>query len=208
MDIQLINSAGEASGNLPLAETVFNRDFNSALVHQVVVAYMAGGRAGTRAQKARSDVNGGGSKPWRQKGTGRARAGTIRSPLWRGGGVTFAARPQNYRQKVNKKMYRGALRAIFSELHRQDRLTVTVDLGLEEPRTKQALALLTRLGVSPDQRVLLLTDQIDQTLALAMRNLFNVTICTVETLAPTTLVASERVILTQAALAKIEEWLS
>lgn len=208
MEIQLINSAGQASGNLSLAETVFNRDFNEALVHQVVVAYLAGGRAGTRAQKSRSDVSGGGAKPWRQKGTGRARSGTIRSPLWRGGGVTFAAKPQNHSQKVNRKMYRGALRAIFSELHRQDRLVVTVDLELDAPRTKQALELLTRLGVTQNQRVLLVTDQIEPTLALAIRNLFTVTTCTVETLSPTTLIGSDRVIVTQAALAKIEEWLS
>ena len=208
MEIQIINSDGQASGSMVVADHVLDREFNEPLVHQAVVAYLAGSRAGTRAQKNRSQVRGGGAKPWRQKGTGRARAGTIRSPLWRGGGVVFAASPQNHTQKLNKKMYRGALCSIFSELCRQDRLVIVAELSLDTPRTKQALALLSALNISPDERVLLVTDSANSNLELAVRNVFNVSTSTVKSLSPPTLVASDKVVVTQAALAQIGEWLS
>ena len=207
MDLQVINPNGQAADSMPVADAVFGRDFNETLVHQVVVAYLAGGRAGTRAQKTRSEVSGGGAKPWRQKGTGRARAGTIRSPLWRSGGVTFAARPQDHSQKVNRQMYRAALRSIFSELVRQDRLVVVSELSLSEPRTKQALQLLK--DVSAEQgRVLFVVDQDDRNLGLATRNLPYVALTTVAGISPSALVASEKVVISKAALSRIEEWLS
>jgi large subunit ribosomal protein L4 len=207
MELQVINSEGQSSGNVSVSDAVFDRTFNPSLVHQVVVAYMAGARAGTRAQKTRSEVRGGGSKPWRQKGTGRARAGTIRSPLWRSGGVTFAARPQDHSQKVNRKMYRSALRAILSELLRQDRLLVADELRVDEPRTKKGVALLQGLGVT-GRRVLLVTAQPDETLVLAVRNLPNVAVCTVSGLAPSELVGAEQVVISKAALEQIEGWLA
>ena len=207
MDLQVINPNGQAADSMAVADAVFGRDFNETLVHQVVVAYLAGGRAGTRAQKTRSEVSGGGAKPWRQKGTGRARAGTIRSPLWRSGGVTFAARPQDHSQKVNRQMYRAALRSIFSELVRQDRLVVVSELSLSEPRTKQALQLLK--DVSAEQgRVLFVVDQDDRNLGLATRNLPYVALTTVAGISPSVLVASEKVVISKAALSRIEEWLS
>ena len=138
----------QAGGSLQVSDAVFGADYNESLVHQVVTAYMAGARSGTRAQKSRSDVSGGGAKPWRQKGTGRARAGTSRGPVWRGGGVTFAARPQNWDQKVNRKMYRGALRSILSELLRQERLVVVEDIGVDAPRTKALVGKLAELGLA------------------------------------------------------------
>lgn len=208
MEIQVISSDGQASGSIAVADNVFDREFNEPLVHQAVIAYLAGGRAGTRAQKNRSQVRGGGAKPWRQKGTGRARAGTIRSPLWRGGGVTFAASPQNHTQKLNKKMYRGALCSIFSELRRQNRLIVATELSLDVPRTQQALALLKVLGISPNERVLLVTDSTHPNLELAVRNVFKVSTSTVASLALPALIASDKVVVTQAALAQIGEWLS
>ncbi len=208
MEIQVISSDGQASGSIAVADNVFDREFNEPLVHQAVIAYLAGGRSGTRAQKNRSQVRGGGAKPWRQKGTGRARAGTIRSPLWRGGGVTFAARPQNHTQKLNKKMYRGALCSIFSELRRQNRLIVATELSLDVPRTQQALALLNALGVSPNERVLLVTDSTHPNLELAVRNVFKVSTSTVTSLALPALIGSDKVVVTQAALAQIGEWLS
>ncbi len=208
MEIQVISSDGQASGSIAVADNVFDREFNEPLVHQAVIAYLAGGRSGTRAQKNRSQVRGGGAKPWRQKGTGRARAGTIRSPLWRGGGVTFAARPQNHTQKLNKKMYRGALCSIFSELRRQNRLIVATELSLDVPRTQQALALLNALGVSPNERVLLVTDSTHPNLKLAVRNVFKVSTSTVTSLALPALIGSDKVVVTQAALAQIGEWLS
>ena len=211
MELPILNPAGQVSGNVAVAEEIFGREFNEALVHQVVVAYLAGARAGTRAQKTRSEVNGGGAKPWRQKGTGRARAGTIRSPIWRGGGVTFAARPQNHAQKVNRKMYRGAMRSIFSELLRQERLTVVSELALAEPRTKQAAQLLQELNAAPSQikgRVLLLVDQEDHNLSLAVRNLPQVSVSNILTVSPSALVGSDKVLISKAALDRVGEWLA
>lgn len=194
-----------AGGNaIKVSEATFGRHFSEALVHQVVTAYLAGARAGTKAQKSRSDARGGGAKPWRQKGTGRARAGTIRSPLWRGGGRTFAARPRDHSQKVNRKMYRGALQAILSELVRQDRLMVLDTFELSTPKTSELLARLKQQGF---EKGLIVTAQIDANLYLATRNLSNVYVLDVAGLDPVSLVAADKVIMTVDAVKKIEEWL-
>ena len=194
-----------AGGNaINVSEATFGRDFSEALVHQVVTAYLAGGRAGTKAQKTRSDVRGGGRKPWKQKGTGRARAGTIRSPLWRGGGRTFAARPRDHAQKVNRKMYRGALQAILSELVRQDRLVVLDKFDLSSPKTSELRAKLADLGF---EKGLIITAQVDGNLFLATRNVPNVYALDVAGLDPVSLVAADKVVMTVDAVKKIEEWL-
>ena len=189
---------------IDVSENTFGRDFSEALVHQVVTAYLAGGRAGTKAQKNRSDVRGGGRKPWRQKGTGRARAGTIRSPIWRGGGRTFAARPQDHSQKVNRKMYRGALQVILSELVRQQRLVVLDTFELSTPKTTE---LLTRLAGLDFDKGLIVTAEVDSNLFLATRNIPNVYVLDVAGLDPVSLVAADKVIMTVDAVKKIEEWL-
>jgi large subunit ribosomal protein L4 len=194
-----------AGGNaINVSEATFGRDFSEALVHQVVTAYLAGGRAGTKAQKNRSDVRGGGKKPWRQKGTGRARAGTIRSPIWRGGGQTFAARPQDHSQKVNRKMYRGALQAILSELVRQDRLIVLDSFEISTPKTSELLAKLADLGFD---KGLIITPEVEGDLFLATRNIPGVYALDVAGLDPVSLVAAEKVVMTVDAVKKIEEWL-
>lgn len=194
-----------AGGNaIKVSEATFGRDFSEPLVHQVVTAYLAGGRAGTKAQKNRSDVRGGGRKPWRQKGTGRARAGTIRSPIWRGGGATFAARPQDHSQKVNRKMYRGALQVIFSELVRQDRLIVLDAIELSTPKTGEVLKKLTELGF---EKGLIITPEVDGNLFLATRNVPKVYVLDVAGLDPVSLVSADKVIMTVEAVKKIEEWL-
>ncbi len=198
-----LNVQGGAS--LQVSDVVFGADFKEPLVHQVVTAYLAGARAGTKAQKNRSAVSGGGKKPYRQKGTGRARAGTIRSPLWRGGGVTFAAKPRSYAQKVNKKMYRGALRSILSELVRQDRLVVVDGFGVEAPKTKQLVGKLKELGLDD---VLIVTEQADESLYLAARNLYHVDVRDSEELDPVSLVGYEKVLMTTEALKKVEERLA
>ena len=206
-----MNSGGQPSGSVTVADAVFGGAFNETLVHQVVVAHLAAARAGTRAQKNRSQVRGGGAKPWRQKGTGRARAGTIRSPLWRTGGVTFAARPQNHAQKVNRRMYRGAVKSIFSELVRQERLLVIDALGFDEPKTKHAVALLAGFGIGPHQgaqRVLLIDLEVDANLDLATRNLANVKVTRLANLSPSDLVGSDKVVVSRQALTRIEEWLA
>jgi len=194
-----------AGGNeIKVSEATFGRDFSEALVHQVVTAYMAGARAGTKAQKTRSQVSGGGKKPWKQKGTGRARAGTIRSPLWRGGGTTFAAVPRDHSQKVNRKMYRGAIQAILSELVRQDRLVVVESFDLENPRTKDLIDKLDGLEFATG---LIVTNEINENVFLASRNLPGVYVLDVEGLDPVSLVGSEKVIMTVAAVEKVQEWL-
>ncbi len=203
MELTVTSNAGDRS--VEVSEQVFARDFNEDLVHQVVVAHLAGARAGTRAQKSRSQVRGGGAKPWRQKGTGRARAGTIRSPLWRSGGKTFAAVPQDYSQKVNKKMRRAAMRSIVSELVRQDRLLVVDELSLEAPKTKLLVGRLADLGVS---NALLLSEQYDERLHLASRNIPNVEAREVSKVDPVSLVAHDKVVMTEAALKKLEEMLA
>ena len=187
-----------------VSDATFGRDFSEALVHQVVTAYMAGARAGTKAQKNRSDVRGGGRKPWRQKGTGRARAGTIRSPIWRGGGRTFAARPQDHSQKVNRKMYRGAIQAIFSELLRQDRLIVLDSFELSAPKTS---GLMKKLAEQDFTQGLLITSEVEVNLFLATRNVPGVYALDVASLDPVSLVGADKVIMTVDAVKKVEEWL-
>lgn len=201
MELQVIG----AKTKLTVEDAVFACDFNEALVHQIVTAYMAAGRAGTKAQKTRSMVSGGGIKPWKQKGSGRARAGTIRSPIWRKGGVTFAAQPRNYEQKVNKKMYRGALRSIFSELARTERLVVVESLVLESPKTKEFLKQLQKLDIS--EKVLVITEAVEENLYLAARNLVAVDVRDVAAIDPASLIANEKVLVTVAALKQIEELL-
>ncbi|MBL8259986.1 MAG: 50S ribosomal protein L4 [Candidatus Competibacteraceae bacterium] len=208
MELQIKTASGAATGQLSVADETFSRPFNEALVHQVVVAYLAGGRAGTRAQKTRAEVSGGGSKPWRQKGTGRARAGSSRSPLWRGGGVTFAARPQDHAQKVNRKMYRAAMRAIFSELLRQDRLQVVDKLEMADIKTKAMIAQLKSLGLADRGRVLLVSEDVDLNLYLSSRNLRNVAISDVVGLDPVGLVGSDAVVMTAGAMRRVGEWLA
>lgn len=195
---------GAAAGTVQVSDVTFAREFNEDLVHQVVVAYMAGARQGTRAQKTRSDVRGGGKKPWRQKGTGRARAGTIRSPIWRGGGVTFAARPQDHSQKVNRKMYRAAICAILSELARQERLVVVEEFTLNEPKTKLLVQSLGEYGL---KGALVVTEEVNGNLYLAARNLHDVDVRDVSGVDPVSLIGYEKVVVTVAALKKFEELL-
>lgn len=195
----------DAQSALEVSDATFGREFNEALVHQVVVAYAAGARQGTRAQKTRSDVRGGGKKPWRQKGTGRARSGTIRSPIWVGGGVTFAARPQDHSQKVNKKMYRGAVKSILSELVRQDRLIVVEQFSVDAPKTQELKAKLQAMGLKD---VLIITEELDENLFLAARNLYKVDVRDVQGIDPVSLIAFDKVLVTAAAVKKIEESLA
>lgn len=189
---------------ISVSDAAFAKDFNESLVHQVVTAYMAAGRQGTKAQKTRSEVRGGGKKPWRQKGTGRARAGTIRSPIWRAGGVTFAAKPRGFEQKVNRKMYRAAMSSIFSELVRQERLVLVDDFAIDTPKTKAFASKLADLGVS---KALILTESVEQNLHLASRNVPHVDVRDVAGLDPVSLVTFEKVVVTVPALKKIEEML-
>lgn len=210
MELNLtVPGEGKSQSTVEVSEVAFGREFNEALVHQVVVAYLAGARAGTRAQKNRSAVSGGGSKPWRQKGTGRARAGTIRSPLWRTGGVTFAAQPQDFSQKVNKKMYRGAIKCILSELVRQERLIVVEDINVEQPKTKLLVAKLKELGL---KEALIVTDNVEdsryENLQLSARNLYHVDVRGFSAVDPVSLIAFDNVVMTVSALKKFEEWLA
>lgn len=188
--------------SVEVGDALFGARFNEPLVHQVVTAYLAGQRSGTKAQKRRSDVRGGGAKPWRQKGTGRARAGTSRSPLWVGGGNTFAARPRNFEQKVNRKMYRAALRSVLSELLRQDRLLLVESFSVDEPKTKKAKAALDALGVD---RGVIVVEAFDENLWLATRNLPNVFCLDATEVDPLSLVGSDKVVMTAAALKLVEE---
>ena len=201
MDIAIHNSNKKVS----VSDDAFGASFNETLVHQLVMSYMAAARAGTKAQKTRSDVRGGGAKPFRQKGTGRARAGTIRSPLWRSGGVTFAARPRDYSKKLNKKMYRTGMRSIVSELIRQDRLVLVDEISVAEPKTKLMASKMAELNVVSG---LVLTDGLDSNLYLAARNIPNLMVMDVALVDPLSLVRQEKVVLDQAALKKLEERLS
>ncbi|WP_343377664.1 50S ribosomal protein L4 [Buchnera aphidicola (Formosaphis micheliae)] len=185
-----------------LSQEMFNQHFNKSLVHQVVMSYQSCARQGTRAQKSRAEVSGSGKKPWRQKGTGRARVGSIRSPLWRSGGVTFAAKPKSYVQKVNRKMYRGAIQSIFSELLRQNRIIVFKNFFLELPKTKLLINKLKSINV---KQVLIITKGIDNNLLLAARNLYKVDVCDVSSINPVRLISFEKVIITSTAIRKIEE---
>jgi large subunit ribosomal protein L4 len=200
MQLATRNGAG-----VDVSESVFGVDYNEALIHQVVVAYMAGARSGTKAQKNRSAVSGGGAKPFRQKGTGRARAGTSRGPIWRGGGVTFAARPRSYVQKVNRKMYRGAVRSIVSELARQERLSIVEDFSLASPKTRELAGKLAELGL---RDVLVLVDAFDEKLFLAARNLPDVDVMTATEVDPVSMIAFENVLATEAAVRRLEERLA
>ncbi len=195
----------QGNGSVDVAEVAFGADFNEALVHQVVTAFLAGSRAGTKAQKNRAAVRGGGAKPYRQKGTGRARAGTIRSPIWVGGGRTFAAKPRKFEQKVNKKMFRGALRSVFSELVRQDRLVVTEEISLKAPKTRELAGKLKKLGLD---NVLIVNEAFDENVFLSARNLQDVGICDAGSVDPVVLMRFEKVLITLPALKLIEERLS
>ena len=200
MKIELLSSTKNQDINI--SDNAFSKDFNESLIHQVVVSYLAGARQGSAKQKNRSEVRGGGKKPYRQKGTGRARAGTIRSPLWRGGGVTFASRPRDFSKKVNKKMYRAAIRSIFSELLRQDRLVAIEKPVLEKPKTKEIAKLLKEFSLS---KVLIITDELDINLYLSARNIPNVDVITVQEINPVILIKANKVAVTEDALKLIEE---
>lgn len=204
LKIPALNSA-DSAGEVEVSEDVFGREYNEALIHQVAVKTMAGLRSGTKAQKNRAAVSGGGAKPWKQKGAGRARCGTIRSPLWRGGGNTFAAQPRSFDQKLNKKMYRAGIRSILSELLRQNRLLVSADIVSTSPKTKELVGKLSGLENS---RVLIITEELDENTYLSSRNVVNLDITTSSELDPVMLIAAENVIATPAALKAIEAQLS
>lgn len=201
MKLKVLDISTNKSTSAEVADKVFSRDYNQSLVHQITTAYMATGRQGSKAQKNRSAVSGGGKKPWAQKGTGRARAGTSRGPIWRSGGVTFAAQPKSFAQKVNKKMYKGAISVIFSELVRTERLKVVKDFEVKDAKTKNVTALLKTLNVKD---VLLMTDEIDENLYLSSRNLYHVGVCDTQSIDPVSLIGYENVVVTEAALKKIE----
>jgi large subunit ribosomal protein L4 len=201
MELNIVTPGG-ANTTLSVSEVAFGREFNQDLVHQAVVAYMAGARQGTKAQLTRAEVSGGGKKPWRQKGTGRARAGTIRSPIWRGGGATFAAKPRNHDQKLNKKMYRAALQCILSELNRQDRLLVVESFDVDAPKTKSLVQKLAQYDLS---EALIVTEEMSENLFLASRNLHKVDVRDVQGVDPVSLIRFEKVIVTVPALKKFEE---
>jgi len=200
MKLSLANS----KTTVDVSDDIFAREYNEDLVHQAVTAYLAGGRQGSKVNKSRSDVRGGGAKPWRQKGTGRARAGTSSSPIWRSGGVTFAARPRNYKQKLNKKMVRAAYASIFSQLVRLERLYIVETFAVTEPKTKLALEQLSNLSVTS---ALIITEEADKNLYLSVRNLPFVDVTEIGGLDPVSLVRYEHVIVTKDALGAIEEWL-
>lgn len=202
MQLAIVKSSGEAKASVEVADSAFGVDYNEALIHQVVTAYLAGARSGTRAQKTRAEVRGGGAKPWRQKGTGRARVGSSRNPLWRGGGVTFAASPNNYSQKVNRKAYRAAMRSIVSELVRLERLVVVEEFSMEAPRTRELVAKLQALELSD---VLIITETADENLALSARNLHRVGVDESRSLDPVSLISFEKILITVAALRRLEE---
>jgi large subunit ribosomal protein L4 len=204
VELNIVKAGNTAAGKVSVSDVAFAKEFNEDLVHQVVTAYLAGARSGTRAQKNRSDVRGGGKKPWRQKGTGRARAGTIRSPIWRGGGVTFAARPQDHSHKVNRKMYRAAMQSIVSELARQDRLVVVESMDVEQPKTKLLVKHLADFGL---ENVLIISAEVNENLYLASRNLHQVDVRDVDGVDPVSLIAFDKVVVTVDAVKKIEEML-
>ena len=203
MKIELLSNS--KNKDISISNEVFSKEFNESLVHQAVVSFMAGARQGSAKQKNRSEVRGGGKKPYRQKGTGRARAGTIRSPLWRGGGVTFAARPRDFSKKINKKMYRAAIKSIFSELVRQNRLVAIEKPVLEKPKTKEIANFLKEFSLS---KVLIIIDELDMNLYLSARNIPNVDVITVKEINPVNLIKSHKVAVTSQALKQIEEWIN
>ncbi len=200
MNLQTVTGAA-----VELSDTAFGREFNEALVHQVVTAYLAGGRQGTRAQKTRAEVSGGGKKPWRQKGTGRARAGSIRSPIWVGGGRAFAAKPQDWSQKVNRKMYRGAMQCILAELVRQERLILVDEISVSTPKTKELVAKLAELNAP---KALIVTNEVDENLYLSARNIPHVNVLGVSEVDPVSLIAFDKVIMSVEAAKQFEESLA
>ena len=205
MELKIEKSGKKQAGTMSVADNVFAAKFNEPLIHQVLVSYMAGSRSGTKAQKSRSEVRGGGRKPWRQKGTGRARAGTIRSPIWRGGGVTFAAKSRDFSKKINKKMFRGAMRSIFSELVRQERFVCVDEFDVSESKTKLVKEKLDKLGL---KEVLIITEGLSENLYLGVRNIPKVDVMDTNEIDPYSLIGFEKVLITQAAVEKVEEWLS
>ena len=204
MEITLHQTGSKKPSKITVSDAVFAAGYNETLVHQALTTYMSGARSGTKAQKTRSEVRGGGKKPFNQKGTGRARAGTIRSPLWRGGGTTFAARPRSYIKKLNKKMYQGAMRSIFSELARQGRLSCIDSFQIDEPKTKLAVQLLASLGFS---EVLVITDDVNSSTYMAMRNIPKVDVIDTTEIDPYSLIGFSNILITKAAVEKVEAWL-
>jgi len=203
MKIELLSNT--KNKDISISNEVFSKEFNESLVHQAVISFMSTSRQGSAKQKNRSDVRGGGKKPYRQKGTGRARAGTIRSPLWRGGGVTFASRPRDFSKKINKKMYRAAIKSIFSELVRQNRLVAIEKPVLKKPKTKEIASFLNEFSLS---KVLIITDELDMNLYLSTRNIPNVDVITVREINPVNLLKPQKVAVTGEALKQIEEWIN
>ena len=204
MKVKVLNLKTNRSTSQEVSDGIFDRNYNESLVHQITTAYMAAGRSGSKAQKNRSAVRGGGKKPWRQKGTGRARAGTSRGPIWRSGGVTFASQPRSYTQKVNKKMYKGAISVILSELLRTDRLKVVSELDITEPKTKNITSLMNSLNIKD---ALLMTDELDENLYLSSRNLYHIGVCDTQSIDPVSLIGYDNVVMTKAALKKVETML-
>ena len=203
MKIELLSNT--KNKDISISNEVFSKEFNEALVHQAVISFMSTSRQGSAKQKNRSEVRGGGKKPYRQKGTGRARAGTIRSPLWRGGGITFASRPRDFSKKINKKMYRAAIKSIFSELVRQNRLVAIEKPVLKKPKTKEIASFLNEFSLS---KVLIITDELDMNLYLSARNIPNVDVITVREINPVNLLKPQKVAVTGEALKQIEEWIN
>jgi large subunit ribosomal protein L4 len=204
MELKLHKIGKKRAGKMQVSDSVFAAKYNEALIHQVLTAFMAGSRTGSKSLKSRSEVRGGGRKPWRQKGLGRARAGTIRSPIWRGGGVTFATKPKKYKQKVNKKMYRSAMCSILSELTRQDRLLLVDEIKLDRPKTKDFLENLQEMNLD---EALIVTDEVAENLYLAARNIPRVDVIDTVDMNPYTLIVFEKVVMTKGAVEKIEAWL-
>lgn len=205
MQLTIHKTGNKKPGKLKVSDAVFGVAYNESLVHQALTAFMAAGRSGTRAQKSRAEARGGGRKPWQQKGTGRARAGSIRSPIWRGGGVTFAAKPRDYSKKINKKMYQGAIRSILSELVRQERLSCVEEFSIDAPKTKQALQRLTELGLN---EVLIITDEVTENLYLSTRNIPRVNVIDTREINPYSLIGFDNVLMTKSAIEKVEAWLA
>ena len=203
MKIELLSNT--KNKDISISNEVFSKEFNESLIHQAVISFMSSSRQGSAKQKNRSEVRGGGKKPYRQKGTGRARAGTIRSPLWRGGGVTFASRPRDFSKKINKKMYRAAIKSIFSELVRQNRLVAIEKPILKKPKTKEIASFLNEFSLS---KVLIITDELDVNLCLSARNIPNVDVITVREINPVNLLKPQKVAVTSEALKQIEEWIN
>ena len=204
MKVKVLNLKTNKSTSQEVSDGIFARNYNESLVHQITTAYMAAGRSGTQAQKNRSAVRGGGKKPWKQKGTGRARAGTSRGPIWRSGGVTFASQPRSYAQKVNKKMYKGSISVILSELLRTDRLKIVSEFDITEPKTKNITTIMNSLNIKD---ALLMTDELDENLYLSSRNLYHVGVCDTQSIDPVSLIGYDNVVMTKAALKKVESML-